>query len=284
MKMTVEYDQPYFISRREQLPKDFPVDADFEQLTSALFLPPRRHAKLKGITYPARILLLFPKRVIVVWHPTTKMRPVTVRLDEIVIVEQRRLFPDAMITIQTTHTAEEWAYQVQAEGILGEFLSQLRAFLLKEEPSQPSVGRSIFGEPLDYKFGCGESDILDRGETLVARFFSAASNVTQKRWFFRTSVPIAGEYLAVSSRRVVWLSGRIDGVYEPKGMTSSYVPLRHIDEIRFIPQDKICEIQFDLGGNVRWRVPIQPDFYDEAASFTKQVQRFLSWHRARKGA
>jgi hypothetical protein len=284
MKTTAEYDLPYLIGRREHLPKDFSVDADFGQLISALFLPSRRHPKLKGLTYSARILLLFPSMVVVVRHPATKIRPLILRLEEIVAVELRHVFPEPLITIRTARAAEEWAYRMQAEGIVRDFLSQLRRFLLREELTRHCLGRNVFGEPLDHKFGCGESDNLERDEPLLARFFSAASTAVRKRWFFRTKVPIAGEYLALATRRILWLSDGIDGVYQPKGMMSSYAALHHIGEIRFSRPDNACEIQVEFCANVRWRVPIQPDFYDEAESFTKQAQRVLQRHGARKMA
>ncbi len=191
MKKTVQYTHAYLIHRPDRLPTDFPVEADFAKLVCGLFLPPRRHRRFAVASYPARILLLFPDMVTVVPHPSTGVPPVEVRLSEIVVIEQRRLFPDASITIRAFEAIQEWPYDVHEEGFVGEFLFHLRHLFLANQPAERTLGRGVFGEPLDHKFGCGESDNVDRSEALAARFFSAPSTMIRKRWLFRTNVPIA---------------------------------------------------------------------------------------------
>ncbi len=284
MKKTVQYTHAYLIHRPDHLPSDFPVKADFAKLICGLFFPPRRRGRFAGASSPARVLLLLPDMMAVVSHPSTGLPRVDVRIDEIVVIEQRRLFLDASITIRSSGAIQEWQYDVREEGLVGEFLLQLRHLLLTNQPAERKFGRCIFGEPLDHKFGCGESDHVDRSEVLTARFFSAPSTMIRKRWLFPTNVPVAGEYLALTSRRILWLSDQIDGVYQASGMMSKYAPLRHISDIRFGGQGNTREINLEFFANIRWSVPIQPDFCNEAESFTKQTQRLLLWDGAQKMA
>ncbi len=282
MKKTVQYSHAYLIQRPDHLPTDFPVKADFAKLICGLFLPSRRHGRFAVASCPARILLLFPDSVAAVPHPSTGSPRVDIRIDEIVVIEQRRLFPDASISIQASDGVQECPYDVHEEGSVGEFLSHLRHLFLTNQPAERTLGRSVFGEPLDHKFGCGESDNVDRSEALDARFFSAPTTMIRKRWLSRATVLIPGEYLALTSRRILWLSDQIDGVYQPSGMIAKYAPLRHISEIRFGRRGDTCEINLEFWGNIRWSVPIQPDFYDEAESFTKQARELLRPRGAKK--
>lgn len=284
MKKTAQYTHAYLIYRHDHLPTDFPVEADFAKLVCGLFLPPRRQGRFAVAACPARILLLFPDMVAIIPYPATGSPRLNLRLNEIVVIEQRQLFPDASITMRASKAIHEWPYGVHEGGLVGEFLFQLRQLFLANEPKERTAGRGIFGEPLDHKFGCGESDYVDRSEALTARFFSAPSTLVQKRWLFPTKVAVPGEYLALTSRRILWLSDQIEGVYQPAGMMAKYVPLRHISDIRFRRQENACEIRLEFSANIRWRVPIQTDFCDEAESFTKQTQRLLLWQEAEKMA
>ena len=284
MKKTQQYSHAYLIQRPDHLPTDFPVKADFAKLICGLFLPSRRRGKFGVAFCPARILLLFPDSVAVVAHPSTGSPRADIQIDDIVVIEQRRLLLDASISIRASDVVQEWPYDVHEEGSVAEFLSHLRHLFLTNQPAERTLGRSVFGEPLDHKFGCGESDHVDRSEALTARFFSAPSTMIRKRWLVRTNVLVPGEYLALTSRRILWLSDQIDGVYQPSGMIAKYAPLRYISEIRFSRRGDTCEINLDFWGSIRWSVPIQPDFCDEAKSFTKQAREVLLSREAQKMA
>jgi len=284
MKKTAQYAHAYLIYRHDHLPTDFPVEADFAGLVCGLFLPPKRQGKFAVASCPARILLLFPHIVTVVPHPSSGPPRLNVRLSDIAVIEQRHLFPDASITIRAADAIQQWPYDLHEEGLVAEFLFQLRQLFLTNQPKERPVGRGVFGEPLDHKFGCGESDNLDRGEALNTRFFSAPSTMVKKKWLFRTNVSIPGEYLALTSRRILWLSDQIDGVYQQSGIMSRCAPLRRISDIRFSRQENTCEISLEFFENIRWSVPIQPDFCDEAESFTRQTRGLLLWHEVQKMA
>lgn len=165
-----------------------------------------------------------------------------------------------------------------------EFMDQLRQALLSDQGTQRGPDRSMFGEPLNHKFGCAEADHVDRGEPLITRFFSAPSTTIRKKWFFKIKLAVPGEYLAVTSRRVIRITDRVDGIYQPTGIMSSYTPLQNFAGIGLHCQEKTCEMNLAFYGGICWRVPIQPDSHDEAKSFVKQARRLLVWHEAEKRA
>jgi hypothetical protein len=284
MKKTAEYTYAYLVGQREHLPTDFPLDVDFEQVVSGMFLPARAYGRLRGLRSPACIVLLLPRLLLVSLNPREGGTQRSIPLHEILAIESRRVFPEGRITVRTANSTHEWPYDLHAEGFVTEFMYQLRQSLLAYEETQRSPGRSIFGEPLNHKFGCAESDNLDRGEPVTARFFSAPATTIRKRWFFRIKLPVPGEYVAMTSRRAVYITDRVDGIYQPTGIMSCYVPLRHIVEIGLHCQEESCEMNLALYGGICWRVPIQLDSYDEAESFVKQARRVLVWHGAEKSA
>ena len=285
MKKAAEYRQAYLIGRQEHLPTDFPLAVDFEQVLSGMFVPARAYGRLRGLRSPACIVLLSQTMLLVIVNPREGGTRKIVPLHEILAIESRQVFPEGRITIRTANSVHEWPYDLHAEGYVTEFMYQLRQAVLSDgEAAQRSPDRSIFGEPLNHRFGCAESDNLDRGEPLMTRFFSAPSTTIRKRWLFKIKLPVPGEYLAVTSRRVIWITDRVDGIYEPTGIMSSYTPLRHFVGIGLHCQEKTCEMNLVFYGGVRWRVPIQPDFHDEAKSFVKQARRLLVWYEAKKRA
>jgi hypothetical protein len=295
MKKTAEYSYAYLIGRKEQLPADFPLAVNFEQVISGILLPARAYGRLRGLRSPACIVLLLPKLLLVSLNPREGGTRRTIPLHEILAVESRRVFPEGRITVRTKNSTHEWPYDVHAEGFVIEFMYQLRHALLSDKGTQRGPGRSIFGEPvcctyvihtqaLNHKFGCAESDHLDRGEPLITRFFSAPSTAIRKRWLFKIRLPVPGQYLAVTPRRVVWITDQVDGIYQPTGILSSYAPLQHLVGIALHCQEKNCEMNLSFDGGLYWRVPIQTDFHDEAKSFVKQARRLLVWQEAEKRA
>jgi hypothetical protein len=284
MKKAAEYRQAYLIGRQEHLPTDFPLAVDFEQVVSGMFVPARAYGRLIGPRSPACIVLLLPTMLLVSVHPREGGTRKIIPLHEILAIESRQVFPEGRITIRTANSVHEWPYDLHAEGYVTEFMYQLRQAVLSDEETQRSPDRSIFGEPLNHRFGCAESDSLDRGEPLIARFFSAPSITIRKRWLFKIKLPVPGEYLAVTSRRVVWITNRVDGIHQATGIMSSYAPLRHFVGIGLHCQEKTCEMNLAFYGGICWRVPIQPDLHDEAKSFVKQARRLLVWHEAEKRA
>lgn len=284
MKKIAQYDHAYLIHRPDHLPIDFPVDTDFDRFLCGLFLPQRDAGRLNKSAYSARIVLLFQDRVAVVAHPATGDPPVDVRLNEILAIEHRRVYPDATITVRTSGDVQKWSYDLHGEGFVGEFLFQLRQILLTDEETTGRASRATFGEPLDHKFGCGESDNLDRSEPLIARFFSAPTTLVEKRWFLKSKTTVAGEYLALTPRRALWLSDQIDDNYEPRGIMSRFAPLRQVADIEVQRQDGACEIVVTLFGGIHWKLPIQSGFCGEAESFAKQAYRFIERRDAKKRA
>ncbi len=283
MKKMAQYEHAYLINSDDHLPTDFPVEADFKRLICGLFLPPGRYGSFgRRVSCPARVLLLFPDLLAVALPPFARLPQVNMRLDEILAIEQRHAFPNARITIRTPYAVQEWPYNAHSAGAIGEFLFQLRQVLLKYE-IEHLAARGIFGEPLDHKFGCAESDHLDSDERLIARFFSAPSFAIQRKWFLPAKVPIAGQYLAMTSRRALWLSDEMDGLFQPEGIISCYVPLMHIAEVNLRYREQDCEIALFLFDNISWHVPIQIDLCNEAESFVKRVQRLLVGYGTKKG-
>ncbi len=285
MKKAAEYRQAYLIGRQEHLPTDFPLAVDFEQVLSGVFVPARAYGRLRGLQSPACIVLLSQTMLLVIVHPREGGTRKIIPLHEILAIESRQVFPEGRITVRTADSVHEWPYDLHAEGYVTEFMYQLRQAVLSDgEAAQRSPDRSIFGEPLNHRFGCAESDNLDRGEPLMTRFFSAPSTTIRKRWLFKIKLPVPGEYLAVTSRRVIWITDRVDGIHQPTGIMSSYAPLRNFVGIGLHCQEKTCEMNVLFYGGVCWRVPIQPDFHDEAKSFVKHARRLLLRHEAEKRA
>lgn len=269
----------YPIRGPEHLPPDFPVDLDPARLVSGIFLPQEQSGWFHRPSYPAHVLCLMPDELFSVAHPLSGEQVVRLSLRDIVAIESSRIMLDGRLTIYTLGSGHLWRYNTRDARHVDEFLFDLRRATMLEPEAMRRCEMLIFGEPLDLKFTMTESRELDPGERRLARIFIAPKLEERRSWVFGTDSWTPGEYLAMTSRRILWISDRGNDVPHCR-TTTTYAAADRISDIGVTYHEERCVLNISLSSHVRWRIPVAQHLHEEAASFVDCVRTLRSWHKA----
>ncbi len=256
----------YLIRGSEHLPSDFPVAVDFDRAVSGVFLPQDQSGWFSKSRYPARILVLLPEVLVVATHPSSDESEIRIRTADILAIESSRILLDGRLTVHTAESSHQWRYNTRDGRHVDEFLLQLRQLTMSEQDGFQKTSRFVFGSPLDFKFAAAESSELDPGERVLVRFFSPPRQLIDKHWFVETHSWQPGDYVGLTSRRILWITDRSDGRRSVFGTISTYAALRHLSEISLTHREGVCELAVSVG-HQDWRVPIPTELREQARSF-----------------
>lgn len=262
-----DYAFVYPIRGSGHLPSDFPVAVDFERVVSGIFLPQDQSGWFSKSRHPARILVLLPDVLVVATHPSSGEPEIRFRTGDIVAIESSRILLDGRLTVHTAASSHQWRYNTREVRHVDEFLLQLRQLTMPEQDAFPRVSGAVFGSPLDFKFAAAESSELDPGERVLVKFFSPPRELIDKRWFVETHSWQPGDYVALTSRRILWITDRSDGHRSAFGTISTYAALRHLSEIRLTHREGVCELAVSVEGHQDWCIPIPTELREQARSF-----------------
>jgi hypothetical protein len=257
----------YPIRGSEHFPADFHVAVDFNRVVSAIFLPQDQSGWFSKSRYPARILVLLPDVLVVATHPSSGEPEIRVRTRDIVAIESSRILLDGRLTVHTVESSHQWRYNTRDSRHLDEFLLNLRQLTMPEQDAFPKVSGVVFGSSLDFKFAAAQSSELDPGERVLVKFFSPPRQLIDKRWFVETHSWQPGDYVGLTSRRILWITDRSDGHRSAFGTISTYAALRHLSEISLTHREGVCELAVSVEGHQDWRIPIPTELREQARSF-----------------
>jgi hypothetical protein len=262
----------YPICSREHLPADFVVDAEFNRLIAGVFLPQEQCGRFNKPRYPAHILLLLPDVVIAATHPSAGAPIVRIPTSEVLAIESFRILLDGKLTLNTAQSTHQWRYNTREGRHVDEFVFHLRGMIMPEDDRVQNASPFVFGSRLDLKFTSAEASELDPGERILTSFFSSPRQSVKRRWLFDTHVSQPGDYLALTSRRILWITDR-DGAHRSEyGTISTYAPLKNLLGMRVTDRDVDCELNVEFRRGLRWTIPIPADLRARTAAFVDEVR------------
>lgn len=272
----------YPIRSHEHLPADFPVKANFNCLISGIFLPQEQCGRFNRPRYPAHVLLLLPNVLVDASHPSACVPQVRIPVSEILTIGSFRILLDGRLTVNTAGSTHQWRYNTREVRHIDEFLFHLREVVMPGEDNCPKPGAFVFGEHLDFKFANSEGSELEPGEQVLARFFSPPRLSRKKRWLFGVHVSQPADYLALTTRRILWITDR-NGVHRAEyGTVSSYAPSKNLLAISVTDEHESCELVVGLNGGVRWAIPVPAALRPSAAAFVNQVRWLANCDRGER--
>jgi hypothetical protein len=262
----------YPIRGAHDVPADFCLRAGLRELRSGVFLPQDQAGWFSKPRYPACVLLLVSADLVIATHPSSREREIRIPLQEVLTIESSKMLLDGRITFYTAHRHYTYRYNTRDARHVDDFLFHVRQALMKEPPI-PMVGLWCFGGSLDLKFATAESRELDGREQLLLRFFSPPQHSIGRHWVFRREHWKPGQYVGVTTRRLLWISDGYDGGRDLYGTVSRYVPLSRRMDVTLTCHDKSCELGLTIGSDLRWAIPVPADLHGEAESFTRELRR-----------
>jgi hypothetical protein len=112
------------------------------------------------------------------------------------------------------------------------------------------------GTRLDIKFANALEGELDLAETAHLQVFQPPEELPSRSWWLPRRRRAAGDLLALTDRRLLWITDREKGFRSRYGSIASYAPLGAVSHIALVADS----LQVDLRGSAAWRVPVAPTY------------------------
>jgi hypothetical protein len=112
------------------------------------------------------------------------------------------------------------------------------------------------GAGLDIKFANALARELDSAESIVMQVFQPPRAVRSRSWLLPYRRWIAGDLLALTSRRLLWITDRERGSYSRYGSIASYAPFDAVLRIGLTSGRGGQILQLDLNSGSAWQMPI----------------------------
>jgi len=265
-----QYIFAYLIRSLEDVPADFPIPAADGGFRLGLFLPRDEPDWFGRSTYPTRILLLSGGAIVILPHPKTREPVIRIPLQELLFVEAGHILLIGWLRFVEKESEHKLPYNTRSGRSVEEFLRVLLEEYLPETLDLSPCGRFGFGEPLDLKFRNAEYFELDAGERVLLRFFSPATKKIRRRWIFPWQSRVPGDLVALTNRRVLWITDRVQERYEPYGTVTRSAPVRALTQLTCRRTEESCALLVRFSSDASWRIPLPLDRQAEAQRFAEE--------------
>jgi len=240
---------------KDDCPPDFELPASLAGFDAGLFLPRDSPDWFGRSSYPPRILLLQGDALSVLSHPSAGEAPCRCALERISSVESGHMLLKGWLRFTGADLDYTVRYNTRGFPSVSRFLHRFRNQLLWR--TQPRLAAELhFGAELDLKFTNALAQELDPEEIVSMRFFQPPKEPRSQTWLLPRRRWIAGDLLALTSRRLLWITDRERGTYARYGTVASYAPC---DAVRSIDLNSSREggiLRVLLNNGSAWQVPI----------------------------
>jgi hypothetical protein len=239
----------------EDCPADFELPSSVADFDAGLFLPRGDRDWFGRPSYPPRILLLKAGALHILTHPGTGEPPHRGAVDQIAAVESGHMLLKGWLRFTGSGFDQTIRYNTRGFRSVFRFMRRFRDELLRGAlPLGPLP--LPFGGGLDMKFANALALELDVGETVLMRTFQLPGELISRRWLVPRRHWIAGDLLALTSRRLLWITDRESGSYSRYGSIASYAPYEAVQRIGLVSGRGGQVLQVDLSSGSAWQIPV----------------------------
>src|SRR5580700_311395 len=205
----------------DDCPPDFQLPSSLTSFDAGIFLPRDPPDWFGRSLYPPRLLLLNGNALDIVSHPSTGEPPCRWLMEQIFSVESGHMLLKGWLRFTGSGFDYTIRYNTRGFGSVFRFMQRFRNKLLPG--TEPRGDRTIHRSAgLDIKFANALEREMDIGETILMQVFQAPKEVTFRSWLIPRRRWIAGDLLALTSRRLLWITDRERGFYSRYGCIASY--------------------------------------------------------------
>lgn len=270
-----QYAFSYLIRSSEQVPADFPVP-EFASYKIVLFLPRDDPDWFGRRAYPPRILLLDQDAIVVLTHPLYGEPPVRFALGDIVYYEIGQVLLIGWMRFVTTGSEIRLPFNTRSERLINEFLNALGQQFLTSRTQCANEAKVEFGLPLDIKFKNCLALAIGLGERVCTTWFNPPMRKLRRWGPFRVRVEAGGDLVAVTDKRVIWITDQCKDRYERYGSVVSSTPIRRVMNTEV--QENTLLIRLDA--SVSWSIPVPTEGREEAEALARSMRETLRPHRS----
>jgi hypothetical protein len=255
----------------EELPADFGVCETRRGFVSALFLPRHDAGWFGRSLYPPRTIFLYDDALEIRAHPASGEEPAQIPLRELQFLELGRILLSGWLRFGSERCDRNLQYNTCSSPSVRRFLAPLRCAFLPRVSVQPHRQAS-FGQPLDLKFTNARLHELMPGEKALVQLFQPSQRRLRRLGPFKRESWSSADLLAITDRRVLWITERHRGRREPYGTIARFAPLKAVSGYACIPSQTCVGLAVTLKSGLVWRVPVPGELEDEARAFVQAAE------------
>jgi len=230
--------------------------------------------------YPPRILLLRDGALLIISHPSTGEPLRRCAMEQITSVESGHMLLNGWLRFTGPDFNYTVRYNTRGFRSVFRFMRRFREKLLRgAQPRGTSEVR--IGDNLDIKFGNALAVELDSGEVVRMQVFQPPTEVRSRSWLLPRRRWIAGDLLALTSRRLLWITDRERGSYSRYGSIASYAPFDAVLSIGLTSWRDGRILQVDLNSGSAWRIPIAAESRWDFERVAKEFAAALEMQKGR---
>lgn len=269
-----QYIFAYSIRSLPDLPGDFPVPQADSGFRIGIFLPRDPPDRFGRSAYPPRIVLLLRDAIIVFAHPKSGEAPIRIPLADLAYYETGHFLLIGWLRTVAGQTEINLPYNTRSQRAVDEFLCELERIYL---PARQETGDArkpkarVFGSPLDIKFANTLKMVLDIGERVQARLFNPPCERWSKSWLFRVRAYDAGDLIALTSRRIMWVTDRWNERHDRYGTITRAAPAYTVTGARCERTGKDIDLTIHFSSGMTWIVPLPSEQSEAARRFAEHI-------------
>jgi hypothetical protein len=253
-----DYIVAFELGTMDDCPPDFELPSSVAGFETGLFLPRGDRDWFGRPSYPPRILLLKDGALHILSHPSTGEPLRRGAMDQITSVESGHMLLKGWLRFAGAGFDHTVRYNTRGFRSVFRFMHRFRDELLRGALPL-GVLPVPFEEGLDTKFANALALELDSGETVLTRVFQPPREVKSRNWLLPRHHWIAGDLLALTSRRLLWITDREGGSPSRYGSIASYASFDAVLSIDLTSGRSGQILQVGLNAGSAWQVPIARD-------------------------
>jgi len=237
-------------------PPDFALPASLAGFDTGLFLPRGGSDWFGRPSYPPHILLLTGGALHIVSHPSAGEPPRQCVMERISSVESGCMLLKGWLRFTGSGFDYTVRYNTRGFPSVFRFMRRFQGKLLRD--STPRGASEVrLGAGLDIKFANALALELGSEETVLIQLFQPPKQIGSGRWWLPYRRSVAGDLLALTGRRLLWITDRERGSYWRYGSIALYAPLDAVQGIGLTSGRAGHLLRVELNGGCAWQVPIE---------------------------
>jgi len=278
-----DYIVAFELTSTNDCPPDFELPSSVAGFDTGLFLPRGERDWFGRPSYPPRVLLLKGGTLCIVSHPSTGEPLRQCAMEQISSVESGHMLLKGWLRFTGSGFDCTVRYNTRGLQSVFQFMQRFGNELLGA-PLPLGASMLPFEPGLDIKFANALALELDSGETVLMQAFQPPREVVSRRWLLPRHHWISGDLLALTSRRLLWITDRERGSYSRYGSIASYAPFDAVLSIGLTSGRGADILQVNLNNGFAWQIPIALENQRVAEDFAVALEIQKRRNEARRTA
>ena len=263
----------------EDCPPDFQLSSTVQGFDAGLFLP-RDDPDWRGRSaYPPRVVVLCSGQLIIVAHPSAHEPAWECPLRDLECLESGHMLLKGWLRFVGKAFEKTISYNTRGYPSVFRFMYRLRQEWLGEAGAPLGAGRRMLEpEGLDIKFGNALAYEVDPAETIAATVFQPPRVLRYRRWLLLRHRWIPGDLIALTSRRLLWITDRDRGSYARYGTIARFARLEAVVDANLEGSVDGYLLTVRLAYGSPWLVSVCPENRQVAEKFIAALQARKDHH------